>query len=79
MPQLRAPPRPDPPPAPGTCARLLVDRVESVVLDLDGTVYLGDGALPGAPEAVEALRAAGKRIVFCSNNPTRTPRTTPRS
>ena len=52
---------------------LLVDQVESVVLDLDGTVYLGDGALPGAPEAIEALRGAGKRIIFCSNNPTRTP------
>ncbi len=52
---------------------LLVDAVESVVLDLDGTVYLGDGALPGAAEAVEELREAGKRIVFCSNNPTRTP------
>jgi len=47
--------------------------MESVVLDLDGTVYLGDGALPRAPEAVAALREAGKRIVFCSNNPTRTP------
>lgn len=52
---------------------LLLDAVESVVLDLDGTVYLGDGALPGAAEAVEALREAGKRTVFCSNNPTRTP------
>ena len=52
---------------------LLVDRVDAVVLDLDGTVYLGDGALPGAPETIAALRAAGKRIVFCSNNPTRTP------
>lgn len=52
---------------------LLVDAVDSVVLDLDGTVYLGDGALPGAAEAVEELRGAGKRIVFCSNNPTRTP------
>jgi HAD superfamily hydrolase (TIGR01450 family) len=59
--------------APDRAQERLVDRVESVVLDLDGTVYLGDGALPGAPEAVEALRAAGKRIVFCSNNPTRTP------
>lgn len=67
---------PSPPPdatASGGGGGLLVDRVESVVLDLDGTVYLGDGALPGAPEAIEALRAAGKRIVFCSNNPTRMP------
>jgi HAD superfamily hydrolase (TIGR01450 family) len=53
-------------------ARLLVDQIESVVLDLDGTVYLGDGLLPGAGEAIAALREAGKRIVFCSNNPTKT-------
>ena len=59
--------------APDRAPERLVDRVESVVLDLDGTVYLGDGALPGVPEAIEALRAAGKRIIFCSNNPTKTP------
>ena len=53
--------------------QLLLDAVEAVVLDLDGTVYLGDGALPGATEAIEALREAGKRTIFCSNNPTRTP------
>jgi HAD superfamily hydrolase (TIGR01450 family) len=51
----------------------LLDEVESVVLDLDGTVYLGDAALPGAARAVDELRAAGKRIVFCSNNPTKSP------
>jgi HAD superfamily hydrolase (TIGR01450 family) len=60
-------------PTPDGAGGLLLDRVESVVLDLDGTVYLGDGALPGAADAVGALRAAGKRTVFCSNNPTRTP------
>ena len=54
-------------------AQLLVEQVETVVLDLDGTVYLGDGVLPGAAEAVAALREAGKRVVFCSNNPTKTP------
>jgi HAD superfamily hydrolase (TIGR01450 family) len=51
----------------------LLDEIESVILDLDGTVYLGDAALPGAIRAVEALREAGKRIIFCSNNPTRHP------
>jgi arabinose operon protein AraL len=61
------------PPSDVAAPELLLDRMESVVLDLDGTVYLGDGALPRAPEAVAALREAGKRIVFCSNNPTRTP------
>lgn len=40
--------------------------------DLDGTVYLGDALLPSAGAAIEALRAAGRPIVFISNNPLRT-------
>ena len=42
------------------------------VLDLDGTVYLGDALLPGARRTVEALRAAGSRVVFLSNKPLQT-------
>jgi NagD protein len=40
--------------------------------DLDGTVYLGDALLPSAREAIQALRAMGRPIVFISNNPLRT-------
>ena len=39
------------------------------VLDLDGTVYLGDELLPGAAEAIARLRGAGARIVFVTNKP----------
>ncbi|MFB6143620.1 MAG: HAD-IIA family hydrolase [Halorientalis sp.] len=42
------------------------------VLDLDGTIYRGGEALPGAPEAVEALRTADLDLLCFSNNPTRT-------
>lgn len=42
------------------------------IFDLDGTIYLGDTALPGAAETVAALRADGRRTIFLSNNPTRT-------
>jgi HAD superfamily hydrolase (TIGR01450 family) len=38
------------------------------VLDLDGVLWLGTEAIPGAPEAVAALRAAGEDVVFCTNN-----------
>jgi NagD protein len=41
------------------------------IFDLDGTVYLGETLLPSAGETLHALRAAGKRTVFLSNNPTR--------
>jgi HAD superfamily hydrolase (TIGR01450 family) len=39
------------------------------VLDLDGTVYLGDELLPGAAETIATLREAGARIVFVTNKP----------
>ena len=42
------------------------------IFDQDGTIYLGDQLLPGAAETVAALREAGKRTIFLSNNPTRT-------
>jgi 4-nitrophenyl phosphatase len=44
-----------------------------VVLDLDGTVYRAGDPIPGAVEAIERLRSAGYTVVFCSNNPTKTP------
>jgi 4-nitrophenyl phosphatase len=44
---------------------------EGAVLDLDGTVYRGETALPGAPEAIERFRSADIRTLFFSNNPTR--------
>jgi HAD superfamily hydrolase (TIGR01450 family) len=39
------------------------------VLDLDGTVYLGERLIPGADRAIARLRAAGRRVVFVSNKP----------
>ncbi len=43
--------------------------VDGFVFDLDGTVYLGNAALPGAVEAIATLRARGKRVLFVSNKP----------
>ncbi len=37
-------------------------------LDLDGVVWLAGRAIPGSAQAVEALRAAGMRVVFLTNN-----------
>jgi NagD protein len=37
--------------------------------DLDGTVYLGGAALPGAVETIAAIRRAGRPVVFVTNNP----------
>jgi HAD superfamily hydrolase (TIGR01450 family) len=51
------------------------DRLyEGYVFDLDGTIYLGDGLLPGAKRLILKLRELGKRVVFVSNNPTKDPK-----
>jgi arabinose operon protein AraL len=43
--------------------------IDGFIFDLDGTVYLGDSALPGAVEGIATLRQAGKRVLFVSNKP----------
>jgi HAD superfamily hydrolase (TIGR01450 family) len=42
---------------------------DQLILDLDGCVWVGDEPTPGAAEAIAALRAAGKRLVFVTNDP----------
>jgi arabinose operon protein AraL len=42
------------------------------LLDLDGTVYLGERLIPGADATIAALRAAGRRVAFLSNKPLQT-------
>jgi phosphoglycolate/pyridoxal phosphate phosphatase family enzyme len=42
------------------------------LFDLDGTVYLGDRLLPGAADAVAALRGEGRRVAFLTNKPLQT-------
>lgn len=51
----------------------LCDRFDGLLVDLDGVVWIGGEAVPGAPQALRALLADGKRIVFVTNNPGRAP------
>jgi HAD superfamily hydrolase (TIGR01450 family) len=51
----------------------LLSSYDHVLLDLDGCVYVGDRCTPGAPEAVAALRAAGKAVAFLTNDARRSP------
>jgi HAD superfamily hydrolase (TIGR01450 family) len=51
----------------------LVDAYDNVILDLDGTVWVGGHATPRAPEAIAELRNAGKRLMFVTNDGRRTP------
>jgi phosphoglycolate/pyridoxal phosphate phosphatase family enzyme len=47
---------------------MIVERLDGLVCDMDGVLYRGSESIPGAIEAVEALRARGVRLVFCTNN-----------
>ena len=50
-----------------------LERIETVLLDLDGTLYVGSQVVPGAPEAVRWLRAQGLAVRFCTNTDSVTP------
>jgi HAD superfamily hydrolase (TIGR01450 family) len=41
---------------------------DTFLLDLDGCVWVGDEPTPGAVEAVGALRAAGRKLAFVTND-----------
>ncbi|WP_336025525.1 HAD-IIA family hydrolase [Halobellus salinisoli] len=43
------------------------DAYEAAILDLDGTVYLGDALVPGAAESVETLRERLRTVLFLTN------------
>ncbi|MHB8693524.1 MAG: HAD-IIA family hydrolase [Solirubrobacteraceae bacterium] len=51
----------------------LLQRYDNVILDLDGCVWVGERCTREAPAAVAALRAAGKSIVFLTNDTRRVP------
>lgn len=50
----------------------LLKRTKAFLFDLDGTLYLGDRPIEGAVETLCFLRQAGKRIVFLTNNSSKT-------
>ncbi len=56
-----------------TGAAPLAGRYRSVALDLDGTIYLEDQVVPGAPEAIRGVRELGVRVAFVTNNAMRPP------
>ena len=53
----------------------LADQFDGFLVDLDGVVWVGREAVPGAVEALRVLIDSGKEIVFVTNNPARPPAT----
>ena len=52
---------------------MLADPYDAILLDLDGVLYRWPEPIEGAAGSVRALRDAGKRIAFVTNNASRTP------
>ena len=49
----------------------LVARTKVFLLDMDGTVYVGDRPIGNMAETLAAVRASGRRVVYCTNNSSR--------
>jgi glycerol 3-phosphatase-2 len=54
-------------------ANVIIDSYDAVLFDLDGVVYLGPVAVPGAAEGIAALHDRGTKIGFVTNNAARPP------
>ena len=65
----------DPAPALGASPQPLLDVHDLVMFDLDGVLYIGDEAVPGAVQGVRRTRDAGVDVAFVTNNAARTPAT----
>jgi glycerol 3-phosphatase-2 len=57
----------------GSSTAPLSSVYDLAMLDLDGVVYVGPGAVAGAAEALSAARARGMRLAYITNNASRTP------
>lgn len=53
----------------------LVTRHDVLLLDLDGTVYVGNAAVPHAIESLLSVLEQGGRLAYVTNNASRTPAT----
>jgi HAD superfamily hydrolase (TIGR01450 family) len=60
-------PGPDAPTPPGTGPA----GDDGLIIDLDGVVWVGGDPIPGAPEAIAAVRSRGTRVLFVTNEPRR--------
>ena len=55
------------------CDRPLAEAYDCALVDLDGVTYLGHEPIPWASDSLGAARERGMRIVFVTNNASRSP------
>lgn len=48
---------------------MTLQYIQGFIFDLDGTIYLGESALPGAIQLIQELRQQGKKTIFVTNKP----------
>lgn len=49
-----------------------LENVKLFLMDMDGTVYIGDKKIEGAFEALEEIKRRGKQVLFLTNNSSKT-------
>lgn len=49
----------------------LVNKVDCFIFDCDGVIWRGDSVIEGVPETLDMLRGLGKKLVFVTNNSTK--------
>jgi phosphoglycolate phosphatase len=49
----------------------LVEGVDAFIFDCDGVIWRGDSVIDGVPEVLDMLRAKGKKLIFVTNNSTK--------
>ena len=49
----------------------MLNKIKIVLLDLDGTIYLGDKLIGDVVNTLSLLRSAGKKLVYLTNNSSR--------
>ena len=47
--------------------------IQCFIMDMDGTVYLGNSVIEGAKEMINTVRSQGKKAYFFTNNSSRSP------
>lgn len=52
----------------------LFDSVDAFLFDCDGVIWKGDKLIDGVPQTLEMLRSKGKKLVFVTNNSTKSRR-----
>jgi glycerol-1-phosphatase len=53
--------------------KTLAEAYDVLLFDLDGVVYIGGVAIPGAPAALQQAKQAGAHVAYVTNNASRTP------